>query len=471
MFIFSAAVIGTAPVADELADAIAAAGIAVVRDVDGLGGVELVLAVGPDADFDDLDARAPGHAILASADPEADVTELAELTTRPDLVVGFHPVGAKVVEIVHGEDTSDETGQAVAAFAQAIRRTPVHTPPGLTAGVRDAADPLAAACFMLEGGWGSIREIDTALALSGMKPGPFAAADQAGLDTLENPPRLVKRLVSQGRLGVAAGQGFYPYPRPDPGYEDALVKLETRDDIAIAWLASPPANSLSPDMVDALERAWTAADQTVHALVVASANPALFCAGADIKAFAAMDTADCKALLDRMHALLRSMGESRVATVAAVNGLALGGGCELAMACDVRLAAVSATFGQPEINLGIIPGFGGTQRLPQLVGQAKALEMNLTGDAISAESACEAGLANRVVADHELFDTALLWARKLAGKSPVAIQTIKQVSQHGTLEEGLAAEKQGFAAAFGSEDGKEGVLAFIEKRQPKWQGR
>ena len=115
-------------------------------------------------------------------------------------------------------------------------------------------------------------------------------------------------------------------------------------------------------------------------------------------------------------------------TIAAVNGLAFGGGCEIAMACDVRLAARSATFGQPEINLGMIPGFGGTQRLARLVGPAKALEMNTVGDPISADEAFEYGLVNRVVEDHELFDLALAWGRKLAGQAPIAVEQIKRVS-------------------------------------------
>ena len=129
-----------------------------------------------------------------------------------------------------------------------------------------------------------------------------------------------------------------------------------------------------------------------------------------------------------MHGLLRDMERSRIVTIAAVNALAFGGGCELAMACDVRIAADSASFGQPEINLGIIPGFGGTQRLPRLVGEAKALELNLTGDPIGAGEAYELGLANRVVPDHELLDTALAWARKLAGQAPLAVEQIKRVS-------------------------------------------
>ena len=149
------------------------------------------------------------------------------------------------------------------------------------------------------------------------------------------------------------------------------------------------------------------------------------------------------------------MERSRTVTIAAVNSIAFGGGCELAMACDFRIAADSATFGQPEINLGIIPGFGGTQRLPRLVGEGKALEY---------------GLMNQVVPDHELFDTALGWARKLAQQAPVAIQQIKEVSHNPDLDEGLRAEAEGFATAFGSEDAKEGIGAFLGKRTPRFKG-
>ena len=182
----------------------------------------------------------------------------------------------------------------------------------------------------------------------------------------------------------------------------------------------------------------------VRALIFASANPMLFCAGADIKAFTTMDAAGGKELLDQMHALLRADGAVRASRRSRPSTrCAFGGGCELAMACDFRIAAESATFGQPEINLGIIPGFGGTQRLPRLVGEAKALEMNLIGDPISAEEAYELGLAHRVVPDHELLDTALAWARKLAGQAPLAVEQIKRVSAAGDLDAGIEAEKQG----------------------------
>ena len=205
-------------------------------------------------------------------------------------------------------------------------------------------------------------------------------------------------------------------------------------------------------------------------MVIASSIPVVFSAGADIKAFTQMDESSGAELIDSGHALLRDLGQAKVATIAAVNSIAFGGGCELAMACDFRIAADSAIFGQPEIKLGIIPGFGGTQRLPRLVGPHKALEMNLVGDAITAADAFEYGLVNRVVPDHELFDTALAWARKLAGQAPLAVEQIKRVSHKGDLDEGIEAEKQGFATAFQTADAKEGISAFLGKRKPKWKG-
>ncbi|MGE0067678.1 MAG: enoyl-CoA hydratase-related protein, partial [Solirubrobacterales bacterium] len=287
------------------------------------------------------------------------------------------------------------------------------------------------------------------------------------------PPLTLRRLVAQGRLGLASGQGFYPYPQPDEGEQAETVKLETRGEVAVAWLANLPMNAVSPDVIRDLGTVWerVKAAEGVHAMVIASAVPVVFSAGADIKAFTAMDEASGAELIHSGHALLRDLGEAPVATIAAVNSIAFGGGCELAMACDVRIAAEAAVFGQPEIKLGIIPGFGGTQRLPRLVGPNKALEMNLVGDAVLSEEALELGLVNRVVPDHELFETALMWARKLAGQAPVAVGLIKTVSHKGDFDDGIAAEKEGFAAAFQSDDAKEGISAFLGKRSPKWTGK
>jgi enoyl-CoA hydratase/3-hydroxyacyl-CoA dehydrogenase len=346
------------------------------------------------------------------------------------------------------------------------------------------------ACLVLEEGVAGVRDIDMGLMLgTGMVPGPFVRADLRGLDemlaALERaeeewgehfePPVILRRLVAQGRLGAKSGQGFYPYPQPEPGYEHAPVKLDFRgDEIAIAWLDSPPANALGPQVVDGLLKVWgeiSSPPSQARALIIASPNPALFSAGADIKAFTQWDAESGRGHLEKIQGLGREMERSRIVTIAAVNGTALGGGCELAMSCDVRLAAASASFGQPEINLGIIPGFGGTQRLPRLVGPAKAFEMNATGVTISADDAYEHGLLNRVVADHDLFDTALQWARKLSRQAPVALEQIKRVSHGADLDEGLAAERDGFLEAFQSEDAREGIAAFIEKRTPHFKGR
>ena len=349
---------------------------------------------------------------------------------------------------------------------------------------------FAEAVMVVDEGVAATKDVELGMMMgAGILPGPLARADEAGLDSMLErlelaerewgdgfaPPLLLRRLVNQGRLGRKTGQGFFFYPRPDEGAEQReTVLLETRDELAILWLNRPPTNPISPQVIRDLTALWDEIESRdeIRAVLIASSNFAVFCAGADIKEFTKMtDPAAGKELLDGGHGVLRRMEQSSKVTIAAVNSLALGGGCELAMACDFRIAAESASFGQPEINLGIIPGFGGTQRLARLVGEAKALEMNLLGEPISAVQAADLGLANEVVPDHELFDAALAWARKLAGQAPVAVEQIKKVSAKGDLDEGIEAEKGGFTTAFSSEDAREGISAFLGKRKPKWSGQ
>jgi enoyl-CoA hydratase / 3-hydroxyacyl-CoA dehydrogenase len=396
----------------------------------------------------------------------------------------FH-VHAGMADLVAAGELGAKTGRGFYADGQP-RTQGSDELGGLDLVERFALKALVESCLLLEEGAASVRDIDLGMmAGAGLIPPPFARADQQGLDTVlaaleaaatdwgerYAPPAILRRLVAQGRLGCKSGQGFLPYPQADSD-QDGPVKLETRGPLAILWLDRPPTNSISPDTVDALRRTWdrVRAGGEVRALVIASANSTLFCAGADIKSFAQIDADAGRRMVDEMHGLLRDWESSQIVTIAAVNGPALGGGCELAMACDVRIAAESASFAQPEINLGIIPGFGGTQRLPRLVGPAKALEMNLTGQAISAAEAYDFGLVNRVVPDHELLDSALAWARMLAGQAPVAIGLIKRTSDRGDLDEGIAAEQAAFAEVFASADAREGIAAFLGRRRPNFTG-
>jgi enoyl-CoA hydratase/3-hydroxyacyl-CoA dehydrogenase len=345
---------------------------------------------------------------------------------------------------------------------------------------------LVESCLVLEDGIASLKDIEIGMmAGAGILPGPFSRADDQGLDEVlaaleraesewgENfsPPKILRRLVNQGRLGKKSGQGFFPYPQPDPDGEKETILFETRGDIGICWFNRPPANALAPEVIRELADLWKQVDGKLRVLVFASSNIFTFCAGADIKAFTKADPAEGKEISDAGHALFRGMEESPTVTIACVNSMALGGGNELAMSCDFRIAAESATFGQPEINLGIIPGFGGTQRLPRLIGEGRALEMNLVGNPIGAYEANRLGLVNQVVPDHELFDTTLSWARKMAEQPPLAIQKIKAVSAMGELSDGIEAEKDAFAAVFQTEDAKEGIGAFLGKRSATFKGK
>ncbi|MEV4422958.1 3-hydroxyacyl-CoA dehydrogenase NAD-binding domain-containing protein [Patulibacter sp. NPDC049589] len=352
------------------------------------------------------------------------------------------------------------------------------------------------ALLLIEDGDATVRDVDLGMAAgTGLDPKrgilpPLLKCDVEGLDVIlerfeqaaetegdrfDAPPTL-RRLVAQGRLGQKTGQGFYAYPQYDETQVAETVKLETREHgVVIAWLDNAPVNSISPQVIQDLKTVWAHLEQdgSTRAVVFASASPmsAVFSAGADIKAFTTLGEAGAKTLLDDAHAVFRSFGTSSIVTIGAINALAFGGGSELALAMDVRIAAQSAVFGQPEIKLGLIPGFGGTQRLRRLVGQAKALELNLVGDPILADEAYAHGLVNTVVPDHELLDVALNWARRLAGQAPLAAGAIKRVSDVAGLDEGIEAEKDAFAEIFATDDATEGIGAFIDKRDARWTGK
>jgi enoyl-CoA hydratase len=220
--------------------------------------------------------------------------------------------------------------------------------------------------------------------------------------------------------------------------------------------------------LDALE-----GDPDIRVVVVTGAGDKAFVAGADIGEFASRTPIEQRAAMEgrRVFDVLAAFPRP---TIASINGFALGGGCELAMACDLRIAARSARLGQPEVNLGILPGGGGTQRLPRLVGMGRAMRMVLTGELIGAEEAERIGLVDVVVDDTALRDQTRELADRIAGHSPVALKLIKEAVRAAAempLSAGLALERELFITAFASEDRVEGVAAFLEKRAPDFRGR
>lgn len=212
-------------------------------------------------------------------------------------------------------------------------------------------------------------------------------------------------------------------------------------------------------------------DDSVKCIII-TGNEKAFAAGADIREMAAADTIEMVSM-DRFSIWDR-IRRTRKPVIAAVGGFALGGGCELAMMCDMIVASETAKFGQPEINIGVIPGAGGTQRLTRAVGKYRAMEMILTGEMINADDALRAGLVNRVVPAGLCLEVAKKLARTVASKSPVAVRLAKEAvlkADELSLKDGLEFERKNFYLLFSSEDQKEGMNAFVEKRKPEWKGR
>ncbi len=256
-------------------------------------------------------------------------------------------------------------------------------------------------------------------------------------------------------------------------FETIIVEIE--DHVALIKLNRPDAlNALSQQLVNELLEALQSADKNdkVRCVVITGSEKA-FAAGADIKEMAEMSFADVN-LSNHFAELGDRIQDIRKPVIAAVSGYALGGGCELAMACDFIIAAENAKFGQPEINLGVIAGIGGSQRLTRAVGKSKSMDMNLTGRFMDAAEAERAGLVSRVVAPKKLMEEAMGAAQKIAEKSLIASQTAKEAvnrSFETTLREGLLFERRAFHSLFATEDQKEGMAAFVEKREPQFRDR
>ena len=256
----------------------------------------------------------------------------------------------------------------------------------------------------------------------------------------------------------------------------SVVLREDRGGTVLLTLNRPDKlNALNAELLSTLEAILRELSESaaVRAVVITGAGEKAFAAGADIAAMQTMTAAQARTFAGLGHAVGRAMESAAFPVIGAVNGFALGGGCELALACDFLYASDRAKFGQPEVNLGVIPGFGGTQRLARRVGIARARELCFTGNLIGAEEALRIGLVNAVVPGAELLDHALAVASTIAQKGPLAVAQAKRVLQQGEgvpLAVANELEVQAFAALFGSDDQREGMQAFVEKRAASFKG-
>jgi enoyl-CoA hydratase len=249
------------------------------------------------------------------------------------------------------------------------------------------------------------------------------------------------------------------------------VRTERDGALVIVTIDHPPVNAINRAVTQGIVQALNdaEADPGCRALIITGAGPKFFSAGADVTEFGSSGADTIAA----GQALTLAMERSRLPIVAAVNGIAYGGGCELSLACDVRIAASNARFGQPEIKLGIIPGWGGTQRLPRLIGRTAALHLLLTGDPIDAAHALQLGLVFNVVESEGLLDSARELAGLYASRAPLALAATKRAVAEGLdrpIAEGLEAEGREFVNILASQDAVEGITAFLEKRPPMWTG-
>lgn len=255
-----------------------------------------------------------------------------------------------------------------------------------------------------------------------------------------------------------------------------FLSLQVEEGVAIATISRPPANALSQGLIQDVNALLDAVenDDAVRVIVI-HGEGRFFSAGADIKEFTSVQTGEEFAgLAKNGQDVFERVETFNKPVIAAIHGAALGGGLELAMGCHIRFVTASAKLGLPELSLGLIPGFAGTQRLPRFVGVAKAAEMMFTSDPISGTEAVEWGLANRAFSDEELLPETLKIAKKIAKKSPIALKAAIQMlnySKPSSYYDGVKAEANSFGEVFVSEDAKEGIQAFIEKREPAFTGK
>ncbi|MEZ0289595.1 MAG: 3-hydroxyacyl-CoA dehydrogenase/enoyl-CoA hydratase family protein [Sulfolobales archaeon] len=337
----------------------------------------------------------------------------------------------------------------------------------------------------------SAEIIDKAVRLGlGYPRGLLEMADEWGIDTIVNvlrelktryeiedyePSPLLLKMVSENKLGRKTGSGFYVYGVVE---EKKLTTIVIRKEGKVGWIIlnrPERLNAINPDMIRELSSALDEleADDSIRVIVITGSGRA-FSAGADVTGFVGINPVKAYIFSRRFQELLDKIERLAKPVIAAINGYALGGGLEIALACDMRIASEAAMLGQPEINLGIIPGAGGTQRLSRLVGSGRALELIFTGDMIPAKEAERIGLVNRVVASEHFEREVRSIATKISEKAPIALMAAKHAVRYGyeaPLASGLALEAAEFGLLFSTEDVIEGVSAFLQKRKPEFKGR
>ena len=347
------------------------------------------------------------------------------------------------------------------------------------------------AAYLLQEGIASRDDIDKAIRLGlGYPKGILQFADEFGLDTVVSkleqlyketgseeykPVKLLQDMVKEGRLGVKTGRGFYEYGKvEEKKMETIVIRLEP----PLAWIVlnrPERLNAISPKMIKELSKALDELEENEEVrVVILTGTGRAFSAGADVTAFAGVTPFKSMVFSKKFQEMLFKLEYFTKPVIIAINGYALGGGLELAMAGDIRIASRTAQLGQPEINLGFIPGAGGTQRLPRLVGPSRAKELIYTGDMIPADEAHRIGLVDKVVPPEQLEREARALGLKLAEKPPLALMAAKYAIQMGletNIWTAMQLESSLFGLLFSTDDVVEGVTAFLEKRKPKFKGR